>query len=138
MISGLLANGTTKKVFAILEPLGAPDMKRLHAVAHLNHRRLEAISRWMAIAFLTVPASAALTLSELSPATLKAIAGAEGVTRWYLNLAYAAAVVGLYLLWAWRARQLLMVVELYLIQRGVGIGEASDAADSPLEPPIGA
>ena len=137
LLSGLLKNRTTAKVFALLEPLSVRDLRRVHAVAALNHRRHEAVSRWTAIALVTLPASAALTLSELSPTTLRAIAGAEGPTSWYLVLGYLAAAVGLYLIWAWRARQLLTVIEMHLIQRGVGLGEAAATEDPPLEPPIG-
>jgi hypothetical protein len=136
-LSGLLKNRTTREVFSVLAPLQARDLRRVHALAQLNHRRHEAISRWFAIAFVTVPASAALTLSELSPQTLRTLAAAEGPGRWYLMLAYVAAVVLLYLLFAWRARQLLTLVEMWLIQEGVDLRGDEGAGEGPLEPPIG-
>ena len=108
-----------------------------HALALLNHRRHEAISRWFAIAFVTLPASAALTLSELSPQTLKVIAEAEGPVRWYLMLGYGAAVVALYLMFAWRARQLLTLVELWLIQCGLELRDEGAPEELTLEGPIG-
>lgn len=136
-LSGLLANRTTKAVFAILGPLSARDLRRLHALALVNHRRQEAISRWFAIGFVTLPVSTALMLSELSPETLKAIAAAEGMARWYFMLGYGAAAVALYLMFAWRARQLLTLIELWLIQRGLDLRDEGAADDRPLEGPIG-
>jgi hypothetical protein len=133
-LSGLLKNRNTADVFAVLEPLGERELRRVYALAHLNHRRHEAVSRGFAVGFLTIPASAALTLSELSPQTLRAIATAEGLARWYMMLAYAAVVVSLYMMFAWRARQLLTVIELWLIHRG--IDPRSDAPEpGELEPP---
>lgn len=137
-LSGLRRNRTTTKVFDILRPLSPRDLRRVHGFALLNHRRHEAVSRGFALAFLTVPASAALTLSELSPATLQRIASAEGPGRWYLVLGYAAAVVALYMMFAWRARQLLTIVEIWIIQTGQDPRESGAEESPPLEPPIGA
>jgi hypothetical protein len=137
-LSGLLKNRTTRDVFAILRPLAPRDLRRLHGLALLNHRRHEAVSRWFAIAFVTLPASAALTLSELSPNVLRSIASAEGPARWYLMLAYAGLVVALYLMFAWRARQLLTLIEMWLIQQGVDVRADGPEDGEPLEGPIGA
>jgi hypothetical protein len=137
-LTGLLENRTTKAAFAVLEPLSPRDLRRIHALALVNHRRHEAVSRWFAIGFVTVPVSAALMLSELSPDTLKVVAEAEGPVRWYLMLGYGAVVVALYLMFAWRARQLLTLIELWLIQRGVDLRDDGVSDDSPLEAPIGA
>lgn len=137
-LSPLLENRTTKAAFAVLRPLSPRDLRRIHALAMVNHRRHEAVSRWFAIGFITLPVSAALMLSELSPATLKVVAEAEGAVRWYLMLAYGAAAVALHLMFAWRARQLLTVIELWLIQRGVDLRDDGGSDESPLEGPIGA
>lgn len=136
-LTGLTKNRSTRAVFDVLRPLPPRDLRRVHALALLNHRRHEVVSRWFAIAFVTLPASAALTLAELSPDTLKAVAAAEGLARWYLMLLYAGGVVALYLLFAWRARQLLTVIELWLIQQGVLLNDDNPSDDSPLEAPIG-
>jgi hypothetical protein len=130
-LSGLLKNRATREVFAILEPLSPADLRRIHALATLNHRRHEAVSRWFAIGFITLPVSTALMLSELSPQMLKSVAEAEGPARWYFMLGYGAVVVALYLMFAWRARQLLTLVEMWLIQRGVDPRD-SDAGEEIL------
>jgi hypothetical protein len=137
VVSGLLKNRSTRRIFDILAPLPTGDLRRVHALAQMNHRRHEAISRWSAIALLTLPASAALTLSELSPQTLTAITRWEGFARWYLMLAYLAAVVAFYLLCAWRARQLVTVVELAFIQRGVPLAPGETELEDPIQAPLG-
>ncbi|MDZ4371603.1 MAG: hypothetical protein U1C74_09315 [Phenylobacterium sp.] len=136
-LSGLRRNRSSKKVFDVLRPLSASELRRLHGLALLNHRRHEAVSRGFAIAFLTLPASAALTLSELSPATLQRIASVEGPGRWYLMLGYAAAVVALYMMFAWRARQLLTLIEMWLIQTGLDVRDGAMEEDAPISPPMG-
>lgn len=136
-LTGLRRNRTTAKVFGILQALPPSDLHRLHALAILNHRRHEAVSRGFAIAFLTLPASAALTLSELSPATLQRIASVEGPARWYLMLGYAGAVVALYMMFAWRARQLLTLTEMWMIQEGLTVQAGGEDAGTAIEPPLG-
>jgi hypothetical protein len=137
LVSGLLRNRSTQAAFALLEPLPPADLRRLHALAALNQRRHEVISKWTALAFVTVPTSAALALSELSPATLASITAHRGLATWYFVLGYVGAVVAFYLLSAWRARQLLTVVELAFIARGVAFaGEEADL-DEPWETPLG-
>lgn len=138
-VTGLTKDRVARRLFAVLEPLPPFELRRIHALAALNHRRHEVISRWFAIGFVTLPASAALILSELSPETLAWIAGQRGWAQWQLMLGYIAVIVALYLMWAWRARQLLALVEVWLILRGVLAHEAHDQThEDPLSPPLGA
>jgi hypothetical protein len=138
LVSGLRRNASTRRIFAELAPLSPADLRRVNAIAQMNHRRHEAISRWMAVAFLTLPASAALVLSELSPRTLAEVAGERGPGAWYLLLTYAGGVVALYLLAAWRARQLTTVVEMVFIERGLSLASEAGDGGPPLEAPLGA
>jgi hypothetical protein len=138
LVSGLLRNGSTKAIFALLAPLPPAELRRIHALAALNHRRHEAVSRWMALAFVTVPTSAALALSQIAPETLRAVTASRGLTSWYFVLGYIGAGVTFYLLAAWRARQLLTIIELALIRRGVPAPGEEAAAEDPLQAPLGA
>lgn len=137
-LSGLRRNRSSRQAFDVLAPLGALELRQLRALAELNHRRQDAVSRWFAIGFVTLPASAALTLSQLAPQALQEVAAWDGFASWYLMLAYAAAVVGYYLMCAWRARQLLTIVEMHCIGRGVVAENGGDAGEDPLQEPIGA
>lgn len=137
VVTGLLKNRSTKRILAELASLDVERLRRIYALAHLNHRRHEAISRWTAIGFVTLPASAALTLSQLSPHTLEMIADTRGLMSWYVILAEVAVVVTFYLLSAWRARQLLTIVELAFITRGVRLN-ADEGAEEPASDGLGA
>ncbi len=139
MVSGLLRNRSTRRILEVLAPLAPVELRRIHALAALNNRRHEVISRWMALGFVTLPASAALTLSELAPAALASVTASRGLATWYFVLGYAGAVVACYLLLAWRARQLLTIVELAFIRRGVSLqGDDGGAPSEPIAQPLGA
>ena len=72
-VSGLRRNRSTGRILALLAPLSPTDLRRIHLLAQLNHRRHEVVSRWIAIAFVTLPVSGALALSQLAPDLLRRI-----------------------------------------------------------------
>lgn len=138
-VSGLKKNRSTRQIYEVLAPLRPAELRRIHALAHLNNRRHEVVSRWAAIGFVTLPASAALTLSQLAPDILETIASWRGLTAWYRVIAYAGGIVGFYVLSAWRARQLLTIVEMAFIERGVPLHATDEEAqDEALAEPLGA
>lgn len=137
-LSGLRRNRSSRKIFEVLGQLPPAELRRIHALADLNHRRQDVVSRWFAVGSVTLPASAALTLSELSPQTLRAVADWDGFARWYLMLAYVGAAVGYYLMCAWRARQLLTLVEMHCIDRGAWTSGDGGAGEEPFQEPMGA
>ena len=132
-VSGLRRNRSTRRIFDLLAPLAADDLRRVHHIAQINHRRHEVISRWTAIGVVTLPISAALALSELAPELL------QRITREWLDLSLTsvALVLGIvfyYLMAAWRARQVATIVELAFIERAVPLDPA--AAEADCEPPL--
>lgn len=137
-LSGLRLNRSSRRIFEILAALSPLDLRRIRALAELNHRRQDVVSRWFAIGFVTLPATAALTLSELSPETLRLIASHDGATSWYWMFAYAGVVVAVYLMSAWRARQLLTLIEMHCIDRGVLASENAESGEDPVQGPLGA
>src|SRR5687768_799609 len=62
-VSGLRLNRSSRKVCELVAALSPADARRLHAIAVINHRRLEAISRWTAVAAVTAPASIILMVA---------------------------------------------------------------------------
>lgn len=136
-ISGLRRNASTQKVVDILSSLSAHDLRRVHALAQINHHRHEAISRWTAVGMLTVPVSAALVLSEIAPGLLDRLRRSYEAGGWAALVGSALAVVAFYLLAAWRARQVATVVELALVERGV-LADGDTELQPGLEPPLGA
>lgn len=115
-VSGLRRNGSTRKVFALLEGVGARDLRRRRLIAQVNRGRQEAVARWTAIGLVTLPVSAALALSQLAPGVLEEIR-AEWLNLSAAALASVGAVVVIYLLAAWRARQIVSVIELAFVER---------------------
>ena len=135
-ISGLRLNASSQKLVDVLAPLSPLDLHRVHALAQINHKRHEAISRWYAIGFLTVPVSAALAMAQIAPEALEALRSQREAAGWTTLIVYFLAVVGFYLLAAWRARQVVMVIELAMVERGVLAASALEP-DSELEAPLG-
>lgn len=117
-VSGLRRNGSTRKVFALLEGVDPRDLRRIHLIAQVNRQRQEAVARWTAIGMVTLPVSAALALAQLAPGVLETLR-----TRWLhlsaATLGTVAAIVLVYLLSAWRARQIVSVIELAFVERDV-------------------
>ncbi|HEY8573321.1 hypothetical protein [Phenylobacterium sp.] len=135
-VSGLRLNRSSRRVFGLVGRLAPVDARRLHAIALINHRRLEAISRWTAVAAVTAPASAILMIAQVSPALLKRVH--MDAKDWVL-----LAISGFGLLWvlmaAWRARQMVTVVELAFVEHGLSLqgGEAAEE-EAPISAPMGA
>ncbi|HEX8232664.1 MAG TPA: hypothetical protein VF559_04875 [Caulobacteraceae bacterium] len=131
-VSGLRRNGSTRKVFALLEGVGPRDLRRLHLIAQVNRARQEAVARWTAIGLVTLPVSGALALAQLAPGLLREIR-AEWLDLSATTLAFVGAMVVVYLLAAWRARQIVSVIELAFVERDVALeGEAAGEWDPGL------
>ena len=132
-ISGLRDSGPARAIFATLARFAPPDMRRIHALAQLNLRRQDAISRWMAIGFVTLPLSLGLALAQLRPALFERI-----VEEWDLATLNTLALIGLIVAYvlacAWRARQIATIVELGLIEHAVAFDPGADDADPPYSP----
>jgi hypothetical protein len=131
-VSGLRRNRSTACIIALLAPLSPADLRRIHLLAQLNHRRHEVVSRWMAIGFVTLPLSGALALSELAPDLLRRIQ-TEWLDLSLTSLLAVGGVVAFYLAAAWRARQVASVIELAIIERGALLDAGAGEADA--EPP---
>lgn len=131
-VSGLRRNRSTRKVFDLVAPIALNDLRRIHLLAQVNHRRHEAISRWMAIGLVTLPVSGALALAQLAPALLLQIR-TEWLNLSVTSLGVIAAVVVFHLAAAWRARQVATVIELAFVERGVALDPSGAEADA--EPP---
>lgn len=132
-ISGLRHSRSARAIFAVMAPFAPSDMRRIHALAQLNQRRQDSISRWTAIAFVTLPLSLGLALDQLRPTLFQ-----QFIEDWDLTtlntLGVIGLVVGYILACAWRARQIASIVELGLIEHAVSFEPGGEDA----EPAIGA
>ncbi|HRH20316.1 MAG TPA: hypothetical protein PLE81_06705 [Brevundimonas sp.] len=129
---GLRHDPLSRRIFDLMRPLSPRDMRRLLLIARLNQRRHEAISRWTAVAFVTLPLSFGLAMEQLQPALFRRF-----VDDWDIATFNTLLVVGgivIYILaCAWRARQMASVVELGLIEYAVSFeSEPGEDDASPL------
>jgi len=135
-VSGLRRNRSSRKLAEIVRTLHPADQRRLHAIAAINHRRLESVARWSGVAFVTVPASAALVLNQLAPQVLARL-------DWDVGDVFFAGVglawIGWIMMAAWRARQMVVVTELTMIELDLlpDAGEP-EGAEALIEAPVGA
>lgn len=136
-VSGLRLNRSTRKVMDLVGALAPADARRLHALALINHRRLEAVSRWSAVGAVTVPASGLLMLAQLAPERLARV---EWDMRDAVLIGMSLAGLGWVLMAAWRARQIVTVIELAFVERDLPLqpGGEGEGEESPLNAPLGA
>lgn len=134
-ISGLRNSAPFGQIAGILGRFAPGDMRRIHALAMLNQRRQDAISRWTAIGFVTLPLSLGLALAQLRPTLFERL-----VEEWDIatlnTLGVIGLIVGYILACAWRARQIATVVELGLIEHAVPFDSGGDDADPPYSPSL--
>lgn len=126
-VSGLRRNRRTLAILRILEPLSDQDLRRVRAIARLNQSRISASARWMAIAFVTLPASAAVTVSELEPKVMETFLASRVDTDSLATLGVLGLTVLYQIACAWRARQISTFVDMAMIDRGL-FEEAGEAA----------
>jgi hypothetical protein len=135
-VTGLRGRPATQRLIALLAPVEDRTLKQVLAIGRLNHRRLAASARWMSIAFVTVPASAALTLSELAPGWLKGLKDDFDRTD-TVALTAIIAIVLYQIVCAWQARQVLNLLEIAAVERGLFPNEEDEPEEGAIEPPIG-
>ncbi|MFC0632693.1 hypothetical protein [Brevundimonas balnearis] len=118
LVSGLRANASTRKAFAATAGLSDEDVERLYAVALLNQRRHDWVMRILVIFYVTIPVTIVALLSEiLGDGLLQLVRENPGPVA---NLVIILAVgVAIYLMAQWRARQIVCVIELIRISRGL-------------------
>lgn len=135
-VSGLRRNRSSRKVADIVRALDPFDQRRLHAIAAINHRRLESVARWSGVAFVTVPASTALVLNQLAPQVLARLDW-DPLDVFFVGV--GLAWIGWIMMAAWRARQMVVVAELTMIELDLlpDVDEA-DGAEAIIEAPVGA
>ncbi|MCK5909364.1 MAG: hypothetical protein KAG62_05390 [Caulobacter sp.] len=115
-ISGFRRNPSTLKAFALLEGVSDDLFDGLTAMAALNARRQDQLLRVVIVGYLTVPLSILALVAELAGADLMTFVKAhQNITLW-IALTLTAAPVG-YMMSAWRAKQVISVLDLIRIER---------------------
>ncbi|WP_299008349.1 hypothetical protein [uncultured Caulobacter sp.] len=115
-ISGFRRNPSTVKAFALLDGVSDELFDGLTALAALNARRQDQLLRVVILLYLTVPLSILALVAELAGASMITFVKANlSVT---VGLAATATLAPLgYMMSAWRAKQLIGVLDLIRIER---------------------
>ncbi|MDR6624103.1 hypothetical protein [Caulobacter segnis] len=115
-LSGFRRNPSTLKAFTLLGDVSDELFDGLTAMAALNARRQDQLLRVVIVGYLTVPLSILALVAELAGASLMTFVKAhQNITLW-IALTLAAAPLG-YMMSAWRAKQLIGVLDLIRIER---------------------
>lgn len=115
-LSGLRRNPSTLKTFALLDGVSDALFDGLTAMAALNARRQDQLLRVVIVGYLTIPLSILALVAELAGGSLMSFVKAhQNITLW-IALTLAAAPAG-YMMSAWRAKQVISVLDLIRIER---------------------
>jgi len=116
-VSGFRKNPSTIRAFALLEGVDEATFDAVSALASLNVRRQDQMTRAVIIGYLTIPLSIVALLAELAGD------GVMSFTREHIR-EVVPVVAGLtlgplsYLMSLWRSRQIIGVLDLIRIERG--------------------
>lgn len=117
-ISGFRRNPSTRKAFALLEGVDAAEFEALSALADLNARRQDQMLRFVIICYLTIPLSALALLAELAGDSLVSFTRNHMATVIGIVLPMGLGPLA-YLMSQWRSRQIIGVLDLIRIERGL-------------------
>ena len=116
-LSGFRRNPSTIRAFDLLQGTDAATFDALSALASLNVRRHEQMTRAVIVGYLTLPLSVVALAAQLAGNDVVGFIRAAPVP-----IFAAVAILGLgplgYLMGLWRARQIIGVLDLIRIERG--------------------
>jgi hypothetical protein len=118
IVSGLRRNPSTQKAFRLLEDVPPELFNALSALATLNQRRQEQGFQMLAVFYVTVPVTLFVSAGEIAPEATLAFARDQTSTLFGLVLV-TIGVTLVYLGSLWRARQMVQVLDLIRLERGV-------------------
>lgn len=118
VVSGLRRNPSTARAFALLDSASPELFNTLSALATLNQRRQELGFQMLAIFYVTVPVTAFVSAGEIAPEALIAfVRDRQESLITFVSLLVLTTLV--YLASLWRARQMVQVLDLIRLERGV-------------------
>lgn len=128
-IGGLRRNRSTRQTFALLAETPAPLFEAVVALASVNARRQELISRTVLLLYVTVPLTLLATGAEIAPDSVERLI--QDNLRLSLYLFFAATLSALFYMASWwRSRQMMAVLDLVRIERGLLPNTALELRDA--------
>lgn len=117
-VSGFRQNGSTQRALVLLKDVDAKTFDAVAALAALNARRQEQMLRAVIITYLTVPVSVTALVAEIVGDNLGDFV--RGNMPSVIGVVVTLAVGPISFLFSnWRARQIVGVLDLVRIERGV-------------------
>ncbi|MGV9007528.1 MAG: hypothetical protein ACOH1H_12420 [Brevundimonas sp.] len=126
-VSGFRQNPSTIRTFALLETVDDATFEALCALADLNARRQEQMFRAVVVGYLTIPVSVLAMVAELAGDSMMAIARTHTEVVIQLGIVLTLGPLG-YAMSHWRSRQIVGVLDLIRIERGLSAVPAPDRA----------
>lgn len=127
-VSGFRRNRSTLQTFDLLKDVDDATFDALSALASLNARRQEQMLRVVVLGYLTVPLSITALLAEISGDSVIAFFNANRSLAIQIVVTATAAPLG-YMISHWRARQMVGVLDLVRIERGLSPFTALELRD---------
>jgi hypothetical protein len=118
VVSGLRRNPSTARAFALVAGASPDLFNALSALATLNQRRQELGFQMLAIFYVTVPVTLFVSAGEIAPDALLAFADSQRRTLIGLTATFILVTL-VYLASLWRARQMVQVLDLIRLERGL-------------------
>lgn len=118
VVSAFRKNPSTKRAFALLGDVSPEVFNAISALATLNQRRQELGFQMLALFYVTVPLTLFVSAGEIFPEAFRDFMTKEGDTTIRL-LGFLIGFTLLYLASLWRARQMVHVLDLIRIERGL-------------------
>ncbi len=127
-IGGLRRNRSTRQTFALLKDTPPEDFEAVSALAAVNARRQELISRTVLLLYVTIPLTLLATGAEIAPDSVERLIRENLRLSLYLFFAATGGAM-LYLSSWWRSKQMMSVLDLGRIERGMLPNSALELRD---------
>lgn len=124
-LSGLRRNRSTRQSAALLASASDADLEGVASYAALNLRRQELMLRAVLVAYISVPVTLLATGAQIAPARVEALIREHPATSIQLFAACSLGALYYVCTW-WRARQIVSVLDLIRIDRGLPADPAPD------------
>jgi hypothetical protein len=118
LVSGLRRNPSTREAFELFDGVPVDTFNAVSALATLNQRRQELGFQMLLALYITVPVTIFVSAGEVFPDEFARAMERYGALAFQVLFALILTVVG-YLMSLWRARQMVQVLDLIRIERGL-------------------
>lgn len=118
LVGGLRRNRSTAQTFDLLADTAPPDFEALVSLAAVNARRQDLILRFVLVLYVTLPLTALAAGADLAPDWLQSVMRDHPLLVLLLVVGATQGVLTYVCSW-WRSHQMMAVLDLVRIERGL-------------------